>query len=217
MNKKTTKKSVPNKNGTAQRTGKSASVKDTSVTNPSGGGIPTLPDKPNTPSLPRKTGAPESLSDAGKPMQPHEDSKPATLPKPKVSSKGRTVGKPSKPLKLHKPSHLTKATAIKQVQERVTMPCRITIRFTEEQMKAVLEAARIKGYKPSAYCRLVLLGRKVVDVSPETKKFRQTLVNGGNNLNQIAKHMNEAGASKKDFDDLHALIDWFKRLKAAIN
>lgn len=186
MNKKTTKKSVPNKNGTAQRIGKSVSVKDTSVTNPSGGGILTLPDKARPLSLPRKTGASESLSDAGKPMQQHEDSKPETLPKPKAPSKARTATKLSAKKKSDKPSHLTKAIAIKQVQERVTMPCRITIRFTEEQMKAVLEAARIKGYKPSAYCRLVLLGRKVVDVSPETKKFRQTLVNGGNNLNQIA-------------------------------
>lgn len=85
-----------------------------------------------------------------------------------------------------KPSHLTRATEKKQVEARVTMPSRITIRFTDEQMKKIGEAAKAKGHKPSSYCRNVILGRKVTDISPETRKFRQALVNGATTLTSLS-------------------------------
>lgn len=116
-----------------------------------------------------------------------------------------------------KPSHLTRATEKKQVEARVTMPSRITIRFTEEQMKKIGEAAKSKGHKPSSYCRNVILGRKVTDISPERRQFRQALVNGGNNLNQLVRHMNQSGANEKDLADVKEVIDWFKQLKTSIN
>lgn len=97
------------------------------------------------------------------------------------------------------------------------MPSRITIRFTDEQMKKIGEAAKAKGHKPSSYCRNVILGRKVTDISPETRKFRQALVNGGNNLNQLVRHMNQSGANEKDLADVKEVIDWFKQLKTSIN
>ena len=116
-----------------------------------------------------------------------------------------------------KPSHLTTATEKKQVGARVTMPSRITIRFTTEQMQKIGDAAKAKGHKPSSYCRNVILGRKVTDISQETRKFRQALVNGGNNLNQLVRHMNQSGASEKDIAEVMELIGWFKKLKASIN
>lgn len=114
------------------------------------------------------------------------------------------------------PSHLTTA-AEKKRSERETMPCRITIRLTPEQLQKVEAAASAKGHKPSSYCRLVILGRKVTDLSPETRKFRQALVNGGNNLNQLVRHMNQAGASKSDIKEVMELIAWFKQLKSFTN
>ena len=63
---------------------------------------------------------------------------------------------------------------VKAVEPKMTMPCRITIRLTEEQMKQVANNAALKGHKPSAYCRQVILGRKVRDLSPDTRSFRQT-------------------------------------------
>lgn len=114
------------------------------------------------------------------------------------------------------PSHLTTA-AEKKRSEKETMPCRITIRLTPEQLQKVEAAASAKGHKPSSYCRLVILGRKVTDLSPETRKFRQALVNGGNNLNQLVRHMNQAGASKSDIKEVMELIAWFKQLKSFTN
>lgn len=114
------------------------------------------------------------------------------------------------------PSHLTTA-AEKKRSEKETMPCRITIRLTPEQLQKVETAARAKGHKPSSYCRLVILGRKVTDLSPETRKFRQALVNGGNNLNQLVRHMNQVGASKSDIKEVMELIAWFKQLKSFTN
>ena len=114
------------------------------------------------------------------------------------------------------PSHLTSA-ADKKRSERETMPCRITVRLTPEQLRKVEEAARAKGHKPSSYCRLVILGRKVTDLSPETRKFRQALINEGNNLNQLVRHMNQMGASKSDIKEVKELIDWFKKLKSSTN
>lgn len=114
------------------------------------------------------------------------------------------------------PSHLTTA-AEKKRSEKETMPCRITIRLTPEQLQKVETAARAKGHKPSSYCRLVILGRKVTDLSPETRKFRQALVNGGNNLNQLMRHMNQVGASKSDIKEVMELIAWFKQLKSFTN
>lgn len=109
------------------------------------------------------------------------------------------------------PSHLTTA-AEKKHSGKETMPCRITIRLTPEQLQKVETAAKAKGHKPSAYCRLTILGRKVTDLSPETRKFRQALVNGGNNLNQLVRHMNQTGASKNDIKEVMELIAWFKQL-----
>lgn len=114
------------------------------------------------------------------------------------------------------PSRLTTASEKKR-SEKETMPCRITIRLTPEQLRKVEAAASAKGHKPSSYCRLVILGRKVTDLSPETRKFRQTLVNGGNNLNQLLRHMNQAGASKSDIKEAMELIAWFKQLKSFTN
>ncbi len=114
------------------------------------------------------------------------------------------------------PSRLTTASEKKR-SEKETMPCRITIRLTPEQLRKVEAAASAKGHKPSSYCRLVILGRKVTDLSPETRKFRQALVNGGNNLNQLLRHMNQAGASKSDIKEAMELIAWFKQLKSFTN
>lgn len=139
------------------------------------------------------------------------EKKPST--KKPAQKKGATV----KNKNGRKPSHLTRATEKKQVEARITMPSRITIRFTKDQMKKIGEAAKVKGHKPSSYCRNVILGRKVTDISPETRKFRQALVNGGNNLNQLVRHMNQAGANEKDLADVKEVIDWFKQLKASIN
>ena len=114
------------------------------------------------------------------------------------------------------PSRLTTASEKKR-SEKETMPCRITIRLTPEQLRKVEAAASAKGHKPSSYCRLVILGRKVTDLSPETRKFRQALVNGGNNLNQLLRHMNQAGASTSDIKEAMELIAWFKQLKSFTN
>ena len=114
------------------------------------------------------------------------------------------------------PSRLTTASEKKR-SEKETMPCRITIRLTPEQLRKVEAAASAKGHKPSSYCRLVILGRKVTDLSPETRKFRQALVNGGNNLNQLLRHINQAGASKSDIKEAMELIAWFKQLKSFTN
>lgn len=114
------------------------------------------------------------------------------------------------------PSHLTSA-ADKKRSEKETMPCRITVRLTPEQLRKVEVAASAKGHKPSSYCRLVILGRKVTDLSPETRQFRQALINGGNNLNQLVRHMNQMGASKSDIKEVKELIDWFKKLKSSTN
>jgi hypothetical protein len=103
------------------------------------------------------------------------------------------------------PSHLTSA-ADKKRSEKETMPCRITVRLTPEQLRKVEVAASAKGHKPSSYCRLVILGRKVTDLSPETRQFRQALINGGNNLNQLVRHMNQMGASKSDIKEVNLNI-----------
>lgn len=112
----------------------------------------------------------------------------------------------------------TKSTRQEKVVEpKATMPCRITIRLTEEQMQQITHNAALKGYKPSAYCRQVILGRKVRDLSPETRKYRQTLINLGNNLNQLVRHMNASGAVKSDIAQAMSLIADIKQLKSNLD
>ena len=105
----------------------------------------------------------------------------------------------------------------KAVEPKTTMPCRITIRLTEEQMKQVANIAAMKGHKPSAYCRQVILGRKVRDLSPDTRSYRQALTNMGNNLNQLVRHMNANGANKSDIAKAMSLIADIKQLKSNLD
>ena len=97
---------------------------------------------------------------------------------------------------------------VKAVEPKMTMPCRITIRLTEEQMKQVANNAALKGHKPSAYCRQVILGRKVRDLSPDTRSYRQTLTNLGNNTN---------GSNKSDIAKAMSLITDIKQLKSNLD
>ena len=106
---------------------------------------------------------------------------------------------------------------VKAVEPKMTMPCRITIRLTEEQMKQVANNAALKGHKPSAYCRQVILGRKVRDLSPDTRSYRQTLTNLGNNLNQVVRHMNTNGSNKSDIAKAMSLITDIKQLKSNLD
>ena len=98
---------------------------------------------------------------------------------------------------------------VKAVEPKMTMPCRITIRLTEEQMKQVANN--------SAYCRQVILGRKVRDLSPDTRSYRQTLTNLGNNLNQLVRHMNTNGSNKSDIAKAMSLITDIKQLKSNLD
>ena len=106
---------------------------------------------------------------------------------------------------------------VKAVEPKMTMPCRITIRLTEEQMKLVANNAALKGHKPSAYCRQVILGRKVRDLSPDTRSYRQTLTNLGNNLNQLVRHMNTNGSNKNDIAKAMAMVTDIKQLKSNLD
>lgn len=101
---------------------------------------------------------------------------------------------------------------VKAAEPKMTMPCRITIRLTEEQMKLVANNAAQKGHKPSA-----ILGRKVRDLSPDTRSYRQTLTNLGNNLNQLVRHMNTNGSNKNDIAKAMAMVTDIKQLKSNLD
>ena len=112
---------------------------------------------------------------------------------------------------------MRKKTTTKSKQQVKAVEPKMTMRLTEEQMKQVANNAALKGHKPSAYCRQVILGRKVRDLSPDTRSYRQTLTNLGNNLNQLVRHMNTNGSNKSDIAKAMSLITDIKQLKSNLD
>lgn len=67
---------------------------------------------------------------------------------------------------------------------------KITFRLTAEEAAELREKSANRGLTLSNYCRLVILRRKVPDLSAETLDSIRKLIGMANNLNQIAHYVN---------------------------
>lgn len=87
----------------------------------------------------------------------------------------------------------------------------LTVRFrvTPRQMEILQRQAKENGCTLSEYARgMTLNGRVVAPISPQRLAFVAELTREKNNLNQIAKAQNAAGASAKA-DELNRIIGFY--------
>lgn len=93
----------------------------------------------------------------------------------------------------------------------------IKFRVSPMEKTRILEKAKEHGLILSDYCRRTALVHSVPDRTPESQKFRLAIINGLNNLNQIARHCNTYGMSPAVMDDFQNIIKFFKNLKSALS
>ena len=113
-------------------------------------------------------------------------------------------------------SALIKAKA-RMRKEREPKTYKLSIRFTAGQIAAIRQAAMSVGQNMASYCRQVILKRKVKDLSPETREFRNNLIRMGNNLNQIARKLNMHGVDEPTMDELRMTLDYIREQKEQLN
>ena len=73
------------------------------------------------------------------------------------------------------------------------------------------------GQNTASYCRQIILKRKVKDLSPETREYRNNLIQLGNNLNQIARKINAHGVDEPTMGELRMILDYIRELKEQLN
>lgn len=88
-----------------------------------------------------------------------------------------------------RPSNLARKRSSKKKSED-NLTERITIRFSQEEIKEIKEKSERLGLKPSAFCRPAILRRKIPDHSTTTLEMVRVLIAILNNLNQMAKYVN---------------------------
>lgn len=67
---------------------------------------------------------------------------------------------------------------------------RITFRLSSAEKNLLTAKASERGIRLSLLCRLIVMRRRILDHSPETRQWIRDLVGMKNNLNQIAHHLN---------------------------
>lgn len=113
-------------------------------------------------------------------------------------------------------SALIKAKA-RMRKEREPKTYKLSIRFTPGQISAIRKAARSVGQNTASYCRQIILRRKVKDLSPETREYRNNLIRMGNNLNQIARKLNAHGVDETTMSELGMILNHIRELKEQLN
>lgn len=114
------------------------------------------------------------------------------------------------------PSALLKAkTGMRKKREPKTY--KLSIRFTVAQIAAINLAAKSMGQNTASYCRQIILRRKVKDLSPETREYRNNLIRMGNNLNQIARKLNAHGVDETTMSELGMILNHIRELKEQLN
>ncbi len=114
------------------------------------------------------------------------------------------------------PSALLKAKA-EMRKKREPKTYKLSIRFTVGQITAINQAAKSMGQNTASYCRHIILKRKVKDLSPETREYRNNLIQLGNNLNQIARKINAHGVDEPTMGELRMILDYIRELKEQLN
>ena len=89
----------------------------------------------------------------------------------------------------------------------------LVVRLTEDEMKLVAEKALQLNVTRSEYCRRVILGHRIRDKTPETRKLHQHLIRGCGNLNQYQKYLNTYGYDDATAQKIKDIIDWFHKLR----
>lgn len=118
--------------------------------------------------------------------------------------------------KKFKPSTLRNMSKAQKSPQEL-MNYRLKIRFTEQQKAYIDAAAKAVGMKKTEYCRARILGHRIRDMTPETRKFRLVIANGCNNINQIARNLNRSGVTSDTFSQVKAMLEWFRQLKENSN
>ena len=114
------------------------------------------------------------------------------------------------------PSALLKAkTGMRKKREPKTY--KLSIRFTVAQIAAINQAAKSMGQNTASYCRQIILRRKVKDLSPETREYRNNLIRMGNNLNQIARKLNAHGVDETTMSELGMILNYIRELKRVVS
>lgn len=67
---------------------------------------------------------------------------------------------------------------------------RITFRLSHTERETLEAKANERGIKLSHLCRLIVMRRRIPDRSPETRQWLRDIIGMKNNLNQIARHVN---------------------------
>jgi len=114
------------------------------------------------------------------------------------------------------PSALLKAKAEKR-RKREPKTYKMSIRFTTGQIAGISQAAKAMGQNMASFCRQIILKKKVKDLSPETREFRNNLIQIGNNLNQIARKLNAHGVDEPTMSELRMTLDYIRELKEQLN
>ena len=114
------------------------------------------------------------------------------------------------------PSALLKAKAGMR-KKREPKTYKLSIRFTVAQIAAINLAAKSMGQNTASYCRQIILRRKVKDLSPETREYRNNLIRMGNNLNQIARNLNAHGVNETTMSELGMILNHIRELKEQLN
>ena len=114
------------------------------------------------------------------------------------------------------PSALLKAKAGMR-KKREPKTYKLSIRFTVAQIAAINQAAKSMGQNTASYCRQIILRRKVKDISPETREYRNNLIRMGNNLNQIARKLNSHGVDESTMSELGMILNHIRKLKEQLN
>lgn len=114
------------------------------------------------------------------------------------------------------PSALLKAKAEKR-KKREPKTYKLSIRFTAEQIAVIGQAAKSMGHNMASYCRQIILKKKIKDMSPETREYRNNLIQMGNNLNQIARKLNAHGVDEPTMNELRLILNDVRELKEQLN
>ena len=96
---------------------------------------------------------------------------------------------------------------------------KITVRFSDDEAQNIQSIADSIKLKPADYCRRAVLGKNVSYVTmPEvSEKAYIELARIGNNLNQIAKKLNEGStATIEDLKEIQALKETVRQLQRDI-
>ena len=98
------------------------------------------------------------------------------------------------------PSALLKAKA-RMRKKREPKTYKLSIRFTVAQIAAINHAAKSMGQNTASYCRQIILRRKVEDLSPETREYRN----------------NAHGVDETTMSELGMILNHIRELKEQLN